>query len=207
MNKKQLKAIIEAALFVHGDDGIDLMDLMTILPDAKPNDIKKVIEEMNESYAKDESSAFSIQKFGEHKYRLQTKPELFDQLAKLADVETKKELSRSALEVLSIVAYQGPIKKSKIDAIRTSDSSYQIQKLRDLDLIEVLGKDEENPNANLYGITDNFYKMFNLKGKEDLPEINFDEIPSAEELEQKKEQADKNPNKGIFDVVGNDEDE
>ncbi|KNG79395.1 SMC-Scp complex subunit ScpB [Mycoplasma sp. HU2014] len=193
-----IKAIIEGLLFIYGDDGISLLEIQDVLDTIKPNDIKQAIIDLNKKYQDDETCALSIQVFGNHKYRMQTKPELHEHFAKLEKQENNRKLSQSTIEVLSIIAYKGPISKSQIDFLRNSDSAYQMYKLREKKIIKVAKKDE-NTRANLYTITDNFFKIFNLQGGiESLPTISDEEIDKLieqQEIEQKQE------NQHLFDQV------
>jgi segregation and condensation protein B len=197
MNNKELQAIIEGLLFIKGDDGISMDELQDALINQKPSEIRQVIDELNTKYAKDDSCAFSIQKFGGKKFRLQTKPILHQYLMKLANSEETHKLSNSIVEVLSIVAYQGPLTKGEIDDLRNSDSAYQLQKLRERKLVKAVGKSEENPRANIYQITENFYKIFNINGKDDMPIIDLDEVKSSQEMFEDQESKTQNL-KNIF---------
>jgi len=198
MNNKELQAIIEGLLFIKGDDGISMTELQEVLINQKPSEIRQVIDELNAKYAKDESCAFSIQKFGGKKFRLQTKPVLHQYLMKLTNSEETHKLSNSIVEVLSVIAYQGPLTKGEIDDLRNSDSSYQLQKLRERKLINAVGKSEENPRANIYEITENFYKIFNINGKDEMPTINFNEVKSSQEMFEDQESKTQN----LKDIFG-----
>ncbi|WP_026389687.1 SMC-Scp complex subunit ScpB [[Acholeplasma] multilocale] len=201
MNNKEIQAIIEGILFIYGEEGISFSDLQNVLENEKSSAIKNAIQDLKVKYDNDEGSAFSIQNFGQNKFRLQTKPHLHEYFAKLEMAQSQSKLSNSSIEVLSIVAYKGPIAKSGIDEIRGVDSSYQVYKLKERNLIRVSGKSEEIGNANLYTITENFYKLFNLQGGlEVLPSIGEDELQNIidenlAELDKNKEQ---NKNRDIF---------
>ncbi|ATG97277.1 SMC-Scp complex subunit ScpB [Mesoplasma lactucae] len=187
MNKKELEAIIEGMLFVNGDDGISLATLLEVLNEEKPSDIKKAIDALEEKYEKDEASALSIQRFDKNKYRLQTKTRYNEYLAKLSYVDQPRKLSPSMVEVLSIIAYQQPITKSKVDKLRNADSAYQIQRLKEKKLIKSIGKSENN-NANLYVVTESFYKVFNLEnGQDDLPAIDLSDLDLSSNQNQLKD--------------------
>lgn len=172
---KNIKAIIEGLLFIYGDEGISLLDFQNVLEDKRPADIQEIILELQKLYSENDDCAFSIQKFGKNKYRLQTKPELHEYFAKLEIVKNNTRLSPSCIEVLSVITYKGPITKNQIDEMRDADSSYQFYKLRDRKLIKAVGKTETG--ANLYTITDNFFKLFNIQGGfEALPQIEFAKV-------------------------------
>ncbi|WP_031543023.1 SMC-Scp complex subunit ScpB [Mesoplasma photuris] len=201
MNREKTKAIIEGLLFLNGDDGISLLDIQTVLEEIKPNDIKTMIDELDQKYANDPESVYSIQTFAKTKFRLQTKSEFHEYFAKLEFTQDQRKLSNSSVEVLSIVAYKGPISKSAIDAIRGTDSSYAVYKLKERNLIRVSGKDDSIGRSNLYSITDNFFKLFNLVGgKEVLPTIDEDELQSMiDDNIEKLEKLDQNTGGDIFD--------
>ena len=181
MNNQELQAIVEGLLFISGDDGIELAQIAQVLTEEKPSAIKKTIEALANKYNQDEASIFSIQKFNQNKYRLQTKSKYNHYLARLKNIEQPHKLTPAAIEVLSIIAYDGPISRHEIDLVRKSDSTYQIQRLKEKHLIKVTARDGLNRFA-LYEVTDNFYKIFNLtNGKADLPSLDFNDLSSDDE--------------------------
>lgn len=80
-------------------------------------------------------------------------------------------LSRAALECLSIIAYQQPVTKPQVDAIRGVDSSGVVKSLLERGLVRVLGRKEEPGRPLLYGTSKQFLSFFNLKGLSDLPTL------------------------------------
>jgi len=181
MNNQELQAIIEGLLFISGDDGIELGQIAQVLSEEKPSVIKKTIKALEDKYNQDEASIFSIQKFNQNKYRLQTKSKYNNYLARLKSIDQPHRLTPAAIEVLSIIAYDGPISRHEIDLVRKSDSTYQVQRLKEKHLIKVVARDRINRSA-FYEVTDNFYKIFNLtNGKADLPSLNFDESSLEDE--------------------------
>lgn len=175
-----LMQVIEGLLFIYGDDGLSFNELATAMPNEKISVIKKAVDLLEEKYAKDASTALSIQKYGEKKLRLQTKRDIYDPLSKLVKWQSSGKLTSSAIEVLAVIAYRGPIAKTEIDELRQLDSSYQISRLRERSLIRVVGKNSNR--ANLYVITDNFFKLFSLKdGLKELPQIDINQLKLKED--------------------------
>lgn len=97
-----------------------------------------------------------------------------------ADIEG--ELSRAALEVLSVVAYRGPIPRSKIEEIRGVNCSFTLRHL----LIRGLVERMENPSdarTYLYRISFDFLKKLGVEKAEDLPR--FGELRNKKILEER----------------------
>jgi segregation and condensation protein B len=80
-------------------------------------------------------------------------------------------LSRAQLETLAIVAYRQPITRPEIDEIRGVDSGPVLRVLLERELCRVLGKKEEPGRPLLYGTTEEFLSLFQLKALADLPTL------------------------------------
>ena len=84
---------------------------------------------------------------------------------------TKKRLSRTALETLSIIAYKQPVTKPEIEQIRGVSSDYSLEKLLEKNLIEIKGRDDGPGRALIYETSKKFLDYFGLKSMRDLPNI------------------------------------
>ncbi|EKE10649.1 MAG: hypothetical protein ACD_15C00221G0001 [uncultured bacterium] len=83
--------------------------------------------------------------------------------------ELEGPLSSAALEVLSIIAYRGPISKPEIEAIRGINCSYTLRNLTIRGLIER----ENNPKDSrgyVYVVSFDFLKKLGVEKMENLPE-------------------------------------
>ena len=78
-------------------------------------------------------------------------------------------LSNSSMEVLAIVAYNQPVTRAFIDAVRGVDSNYAVNSLIDKELIGSMGRLDAPGRPVLYGTTDKFLRVFGLSTLEDLP--------------------------------------
>jgi segregation and condensation protein B len=107
-------------------------------------------------------------------YQLATKPEYAPYIARLLNPPPKR-LSRAALEVLAIVAYQQPVTQAQIDALRGVDSSHTIRQLVAKGLLKEIGRKEAPGRPVLYGTTPQFLHYFGLESLEELPEISEEE--------------------------------
>ncbi len=102
-------------------------------------------------------------------YQLATKPEYAFYIARLLKPPSRP-LSRSALEVLSIIAYEQPVTQAQIDALRGVDSSHTVRLLLGKGLIQEVGRKDAPGRPILYGTTPQFLHYFGLNSLDDLPE-------------------------------------
>ena len=79
-------------------------------------------------------------------------------------------LSSSSMEVLAVVAYNQPITRAFIDAIRGVDSNYAVNSLIDKELIAPCGRLDAPGRPVLYATTDKFLRVFGFNSLADLPE-------------------------------------
>ena len=88
----------------------------------------------------------------------------------------KKNLSKPALETLSIIAYKQPVTKLEVEELRGVNCDSTIKGLLDFELIEVSGKLDRIGHPNLYSTTEKFLQKFGME--------NFEELPDLKELEE-----------------------
>ena len=103
-------------------------------------------------------------------YQLRTKYEISMYL-KEEKVQTPSRFSPSSLETLSIIAYQQPITKQKIEDIRGVDSGGVLKTLLDKNIIRMVGRSEDAGRAIVYGTSKKFLEVFGLNNLSDLPNL------------------------------------
>ncbi|MBR2708415.1 MAG: SMC-Scp complex subunit ScpB [Bacilli bacterium] len=180
MNKK---AVLEGLLFVSGDEGLTKEKIKSIL-EIDDADVNGLLSELLTDYSSDDRGV-TINKFGDV-YKIVTKREHADYYKKIVDGEINEKLSNSALETLSIIAYNGPVTRVMIDEIRGVSSAHIIRKLVFKNLIKEVGRSELPGKPILYGVTNQFLDYFGLKSIDDLPKIELDEDNSETELYDSK---------------------
>ena len=91
-------------------------------------------------------------------------------------------LSNSSMEVLAIVAYNQPVTRAFIDAVRGVDSNYAVSSLVDKELIVATGRLDAPGRPLLYGTTEKFLRVFGLATLDELPKTEaFLPDPAASE--------------------------
>jgi segregation and condensation protein B len=108
-----------------------------------------------------------------HRGRVQltTAPDAAGLVERFVGLETGSRLSRAALESLAIMAYQQPVTRPQVDAIRGVNSDGVIKNLLSKGLIQEIGRAEAAGRPILYGTTPEFLQYFGLNSVKELPPL------------------------------------
>ena len=164
MEIEKLKSIVESLLFVSGEP-IKILRLAKIAG-VSGAEIENAVMALQNDYGK--NRGFFIIKKGDEA-QMTSQPENADYVSKLIKAEVQDNLSQSALEVLSIIAYRSPISRAGIEAIRGVNSTFTLRTL----LMRGMLEREENPTDNrsyIYRISFEFLKKMGIEKIEDLPD-------------------------------------
>ena len=171
---------IEALVFV-AESSLSFKDLKNCLDEQfatkfKKEDIEKAVAELIEKYQSDDFAVEMVEI--SNGYRFMTKGAYYPTVATFLKQSTKKKLSKSALETLSIIAYKQPVEKSELEKIRGVSCDYSIQKLLEKELVEIVGRSDGPGRPLLYSTSEKFMDYFGLKSIQDLPKTR--DISSAQ---------------------------
>ena len=162
------KAILEGLLFVVGEDGLTIEQIMDVL-NINEDESKSLIMELKKDY-EDESRGLRIDFLG-NRFKITTKFEHKNYYQKLIENPETNFLSQAALETLAIIAYNEPITRVQVDAIRGVGSTSIIRKLVAKGFIKENGRSDMPGRPILYETTHEFLDYFGLSSIEDLPNI------------------------------------
>ncbi len=167
-----LKKHIEAIVFCSEKPVsiVEIQECMSAMFDAQvqESDIKEAVSQLVNKYESDDFS-FGIFNIA-NGYQFLTKPAYQTSLSIYLKNSTKKRISASALETLSIIAYKQPISKSQVEQIRGVNCDYAVQKLLEKEIIEIKGKADTVGRPILYGTNDKFLEYFGISALSDLPQ-------------------------------------
>lgn len=135
--------------------------------DVPEDDISAALKKLEGKYGSDQY-AFQIYHLGGG-YQFLTKPAYQASIGLLLKQQSKKRLSASALETLSIIAYKQPITKGQMEQIRGVNCDYAVQRLLEKELVELKGKSESIGRPLLYGTSEKFMEYFGINSLKDLP--------------------------------------
>ena len=175
-NKNKI-GVLEGLLFVVGDDGLSLNQIMEIL-EVDKDGAYSLLNELEQKY-EGETSGLHIHILGDT-FKLTTKKEHREYYEKLLFNEESNSLSNSALETLAIIAYNEPVTRIQVDEIRGVQSGQLIRKLVAKGLVKEDGRSPLPGRPILYKTTNEFLDYFGLSNISELPKIEQEEIEDTE---------------------------
>jgi segregation and condensation protein B len=178
-----LLAKLEALLFV-APGAVSAPQLAAAL-EISIADVQHALSELEEDYKQNPNlRGIRLQR---HMGRVQltSAPEAAPWIERFLGLEATSRLSRAGLEALAIVAYQQPVTRPQIDAIRGVNSDGVLKSLLSKGLIQEVGRAEAPGRPILYSTTPEFLQYFGLNSLEELPPLVLEE---TEQLQAPDEQ-------------------
>ena len=126
--------------------------------------LNKIFEQLKEDYSK---RGINFQKIN-NSWAFRTAPEVSESLT--IERVVRKQLSRPALETLSIIAYHQPVTRAEIENIRgVSISKGTLDMLLELQWIKPKGRRQSPGRPLTWGTTEIFLDVFGLQDLSALP--------------------------------------
>jgi segregation and condensation protein B len=175
-NTNHLAARVEALLFV-SPAPVSISQLATSL-EASPRLIQKALDALDEEL---KQRGLRLQ---HHRslFQLTTAPELSEDVERFLQLDSTSRLTPAALEVISIIAYQQPVTRPQIDAVRGVNSDSVLRTLLRYGLIEEIGRSESPGRPILYATTTEFLQQFGIESLDQLPPLNLESLPPTDEI-------------------------
>lgn len=160
----ELDKKIEALIFYKGEE-ISFKELSKLL-NVEIDEIKNSVLNIKEKYLDSGIKIVST----EDSVLFTTGEEVSEIIEELEKSEYEKDLTKAALETLTIILYRGPIKRSMIDYIRGVNSQFTLRNLliRGLITKEVDPKDER---TYVYKPTTDLLQFLNISDINELQEF------------------------------------
>ena len=170
-----LNVRIEALLFV-SPELISIPQIANAL-NSTVREVEKSLEELNTLLV---NRGIRLQRVSRN-VQLITAPEISADVQRFLDLEETSRLSRAALEVLAIVAYQEPVTRPQIDAVRGVNSDSVLRTLLRHGLVDEVGRTDGPGRPFIYATTSDFLNHFGLTSILELPPLNLEsEIDALE---------------------------
>jgi segregation and condensation protein B len=162
------RTVVEAMLFVGRPDGdaFTSREMAAAMRGVSPAEIDTAVAELNARYERD-ASPYEITGTAAG-YRLALRSELHRMRDKLHGRVREAKLTPTAIEVLSIVAYNQPTTVEAVSTLRGAPSGGVLSSLVRRKLVCIdRGTDRNDPPQ--YATTDRFLRLFNLESIAALP--------------------------------------
>ena len=168
-----LSVKLEAMLFVAAEPVTTAQ--LSVALDVAPSVIERGLNELDSALA---TRGLRLQS-NAGRFQLTTAPQLADVVERFLGLEATTHLSRAALETLAIIAYQQPVTRPQIDAIRGVNSDSMMKSLLHKGLILESGRADGPGRPILYSTTPEFLQHFGLNSILEMPAL----APQEEESE------------------------
>lgn len=175
----RVTAAIEAILYAAGHP-VEYAKLSEVLG-LSPSDVKSIVGAMAEEYNADDSPRGIMLLTYPETCGFSTKEQFLPYIREALGIKRGGNLSNSTLEALAVVAYNQPVTRSFVDAVRGVDSSYAMTSLVDKNLIESRSRLDAPGRPMLYTTTDKFLRVFGLSSLDELPQTELSSTAINEE--------------------------
>lgn len=160
----KLANIIESILFVAGN-AIEEKDICEKL-EIEKEEFESALQLIQEKFSGE--SGINLLRFN-GKLQFASNSHYVNEVSIVLNPIREKELTKAMLETLAIIAYKQPITRLEIEEMRGVDSSYAVNNLSKLNMIQIVGRKDSIGKPLLFGTTDEFLKRFDLLSVEQLP--------------------------------------
>ncbi len=167
MSREELKAIIEALLFL-SEEPVRVKKIAAGTGIAA-EEAQELLQELQEELTEQRRGLRIFEIAGG--YQMGTAPELAPHLEQAVGDEESGHLSSAALETLAIIAYRQPLTRPEMEAIRGVRCEHILQNLLKRKLIRVCGRKESPGRPLIYATTPDFLRYFGLNELEELPPL------------------------------------
>jgi len=168
-----LKSVVEGLIFAHPEP-LSLDAILPIIREASAESIQEVLDELERKYL-ERSRGFLLARVAGG-YQFRSLPDVAPWILEMKSIKPYR-LSRAALETLSIIAYNQPVAKSRIERVRGVESTGPLKTLLEKGLIAIDGRQDAPGRPLLYKTTKRFLEVFGLGDLSSLPPL-----PAIEEM-------------------------
>ncbi len=180
------QAAIEALLFAAGDPlSFDKIRQITGIDKQR---LTLVLQDMADRYLRDRSRGIMLRQ-ADGKYSLATKPGFFDVIARLYQPRHRPPLSQAAYETLAIIAYNQPVTRAQVEAVRGVNSDSIISRLLERNLIYEAGTLDAPGRPSLFATTEQFLLDVGLASVDSLPPMEMLMYGTLRDLEESLQEA------------------
>ena len=173
----ELRPALEAVLMV-ADQPLDHLTLATAVGHP-PAEVADALEALSREYD-EEGRGFDLRNVAGG-WRYYTREDVAPVVERFVLEGQQARLTQAALETLAIVAYQQPVSRARVSAVRGVNVDGVMRTLLSRGLVEEAGQDAQT-TATLYRTTSYFLERIGVASLDELPEL-APFLPDMDELD------------------------
>lgn len=160
----EIEALLEALLLVAPQPAT--IDELARGAELEPHQVERAIAAIEQR----DDRGWVIQRHRDT-IQLATAPRFAGHVRRFLNLDRETRLSAAALETLAVVAYQQPVTRAEIEAVRGVDCAGVLATLHDRGLVEQLGRLDTVGHPIQYGTTPAFLRHFGFRSLTDMPAL------------------------------------
>lgn len=196
---QELSSALEAILFVSGESiSMDRLEEITGIDESL---IEKAMDKLISDYSSNPWGGLLIRKV-ENSYIMCTKPSMKKVIERMFMPRMRPPLSQASYETLAIVAYNQPVTRAQVEAVRGVSSDSIISRLLDRGWIEEAGTLDAPGRPTLFKTSEQFLLEFGISSIDELPAMELMSYKTIRDLEQSLEEAAGNSDNKQLSIDG-----
>src|SRR4030042_6977783 len=157
---------MEALIFV-APPPLNVKKVVEVVGEAfSQKDIQETLNRLQKEYDSPERGLY-LQEVADG-FQFRTKPRYSEWIKKLKKISPAR-LSKDSLETLAIIAHKQPVTRGDMERLRGVEVDGIVRTLLEKNLIRIVGRKEIPGRPILYGTTQRFLELFELKNLSFLP--------------------------------------
>jgi len=160
-----LPALLEGLLFVAAEP-VALAQLAAVL-EIPLGEVEEGLRQLEEGL---QLRGLRLQRYAA-RVQLTTAPQMAGFVERFLGLEVASRLSRAALETLAIIAYQQPVTRPQLEAVRGVNSDGVMRSLLSKGLVQETGRAEGPGRPILYCTTPEFLQHFGVSSLSEMPPL------------------------------------
>lgn len=183
---QELPAALEAILFAAGDPvSIDRLEEITAIPKQV---LEQTLTKMSSDYENNPWGGLLIRRL-DNEYVMCTKPQMKTVFERMFQPKSRPPMSQATYETLAVIAYNQPVTRAQVEAVRGVSSDSIISRLLDRGWITECGTLDAPGRPTLFETSQQFLMEFGIASVSDMPAMDLMMYGTIRDLEDSLETA------------------
>lgn len=183
---QELPAALEAILFAAGDPVS--MDRLVEITQVQQDVLQQTLAKMTADYENNPWGGLLIRRL-ENEYVMCTKPQMKAVFERMFQPKSRPPMSQATYETLAVIAYNQPVTRAQVEAVRGVSSDSIISRLLDRGWINECGTLDAPGRPTLFETTQQFLMEFGIASVAEMPAIDLMMYGTIRDLEDSLENA------------------